>query len=977
MTPPHIERVFLSCASMEFAPERRRLANHLRALIAPRFEVVVQEDLKQGGHTLLERVAEYIRDCDLMIHIVGDICGARPTSAHVVALYQRLGEPLPASMPDVSYTQWEYRLARKFDKRVLVYLASPQAPRRGPDGAPPTQNDEDASLQQAHVHELRESGEHREWFASTNQLLQQVLYDIYPDDMPPRKANNIDVKSLGTLFKGRDEFLAQIRAAFGEVQHRGVLRTAAITATATAATVHGLGGIGKTRAAIEFAHRYADDYTALLLVRADSPEKLNNDLAELCGPMVLALAEYQNPDTEVRLAAALRWLREHPGWFLIIDNVDSEDAAAAVERLLGRLAVAGQVLITSRIRNWSAAVSTLQLDLLTLDASTAFLLERTAGLRLKRPDDAAQARAVAQTLGQLALALEQAGAHIGHEHLSFAKYLSQWTSNRDNVMKWFDPRLMQYPVSVAVTWMTTFKQLGDTARRLLRTLAWFAPDPIPGSVFDDSGTLAELAAYSLITWNDIGGFSVHRLVQEVTRARMEVDERRDALAEAVIRLDQVFKGEAGDPSSWPFMDSLASHAAGVVLANLDLRRKSTKPENDVHSSASDIEGGQAALGRRVGDFFFETGRFMLAHSMQSRSVDLCRVMFGDEHSDTLKSTGNLAMTMYAQGDLAGARRLQETVAEVLRRVLGDEHRYTLTAMNNLAETLHAQGDLAAARRLQERGLEVLRRVSGGEHPDTLRSINNLALTLRAQGDLASARRLLETGLEGQQQVFGYEHPNTLRSMGNLAMTMYEQGDLAGARRLQERGLEILLRVSGDEHPDTLRSMNNLALTLRAQGDQAGARQLLETVLKGHRQVFGDEHPNTLMSMGNLASTLHAQGDLAGARGLQETVLEGLRHMLGDEHPITLRSMNNLALTLRGQGDLTGARQLQETELEVVRRVLGDEHPDTLTSIDNLAETLHAQGDLAGARRLRGKRHSHIMSAWSLCRALFARRDGSR
>src|SRR6185312_9009868 len=119
------------------------------------------------------------------------------------------------------------------------------------------------------------------------------------------KVDNIrsQFKSLGSLFKGRKEFLDQIRTALGQVHHRGHQRFAAITAGATAATVHGLGGIGKTRAAVEYAIRQADEYTALLFVTADSPAALQQDLAALCGPLVLDLAEKEAREVEVQVAA--------------------------------------------------------------------------------------------------------------------------------------------------------------------------------------------------------------------------------------------------------------------------------------------------------------------------------------------------------------------------------------------------------------------------------------------------------------------------------------------------------------------------------------------------------------------------------------------------------------------------------------------------------------------------------------------------
>ena len=361
--------------------------------------------------------------------------------------------------------------------------------------------------------------------------MREVFYDLglNPETV---KVNNLPFKTLGSLFKGRDGFLRQIRDALGRVDHRGHQRFAAITASASAATVHGLGGIGKTRAAIEYAYRHADDFTALLFVRADSPSSLQQNLASLCGPLVLDLPEKEARETEVQVAAVLRWLQQHPGWFLIFDNVDSEAAAQAVEDLLSQLSTAGQVLVTSRLSGWSGAVESLALDVLAESDAAAFLLERTDERRRKLPDDPEWARRLAVELGQLALALEQAGAYIVKHRLTFAQYLDQWRGKHDEVLTWFDERLMQYPLSVAVTWQTSLDQLTVAGRELLNLLAWFASDPIPESLLATGGgpwgdvasenalssadphdALADLEAYSLVTRAaESPTFSVHKLV---------------------------------------------------------------------------------------------------------------------------------------------------------------------------------------------------------------------------------------------------------------------------------------------------------------------------------------------------------------------------------------------------------------------------------------------------------------------------------
>jgi hypothetical protein len=175
------------------------------------------------------------------------------------------------------------------------------------------------------------------------------------------------------------------------------------------------------------------------------------------------------------VAAVCRWLEEHNGWLLILDNVDSEDAAQAIEHLLPRLQ-RGHALLTSRLTHWHGA-EPLALDVLAEADVVAFLLERTAGFRSVTPQDEAATLALARELGGLALALEQAGAYIQHLHCALSEYLERWRRQEARVREWFDARLMQYPRSVAVTWETTLTQLDASARALLQLLAWLAPDP--------------------------------------------------------------------------------------------------------------------------------------------------------------------------------------------------------------------------------------------------------------------------------------------------------------------------------------------------------------------------------------------------------------------------------------------------------------------------------------------------------------------
>src|SRR5262249_10160752 len=153
-----------------------------------------------------------------------------------------------------------------------------------------------------------------------------------------------------------------------------------------------------------YAWRHAEEYTALLFLSAPSAAELRANLANLAG--VLGMTA-EGTSVDQQLAEVLRWLDAHPGWLLIVDNVDTDESARELERLLVRLR-AGHVLITSGIGNWSAGVEPLELHVLAPEAAESFLLDRTPHRR-KAADDPARAELIARGLDGLALALEQAG----------------------------------------------------------------------------------------------------------------------------------------------------------------------------------------------------------------------------------------------------------------------------------------------------------------------------------------------------------------------------------------------------------------------------------------------------------------------------------------------------------------------------------------------------------------------------------------
>jgi len=375
---PH--RIFLSAVTKELGSYRSEVARVLR-----QSEVDVREEdhFRLGSATLLEQLRDYIEKCDAVILLVGDRCGSFPTDEHAAALgsvpvfeaYRKA-----TGQARASYTQWEYFLAKQYGKKSYVFLPTAGFP-------PDESNSEDDALlagQVAYRRWLEASGKHYYSFATKEQLVEHVLVALArPPQLYAAKVIHLPYASLHELFQGREEVLALL--------HKKLTEKKAGQATAIAGkAVHGLGGVGKSRLAIEYAWRYAAEYSAVLFVGAAAPSELLRNFAALSGSAVLNLPEGEAEDEERQIPAVLRRLAEQPGWLLILDNIDSKEAAAAVDALIPRLQ-GGHVLLTGRLARWGTGVEAIELDILAAEAASAFLLARTETARRVTKEDATHA----------------------------------------------------------------------------------------------------------------------------------------------------------------------------------------------------------------------------------------------------------------------------------------------------------------------------------------------------------------------------------------------------------------------------------------------------------------------------------------------------------------------------------------------------------------------------------------------------------
>ena len=282
--------------------------------------------------------------------------------------------------------------------------------------------------------------------------------------------------------------------------------------------------------------------------------------------------------------------------------------------------------------------------------------------------------------------------------------------------------------------------------------------------------------------------------------------------------------------------------------------------------------------------------------------------------------------MIQLGTIARAEPLCHLALEASERLLGSEHPDTLQSMSNLAKVMRSRGDYATAEPLFRRALEVSERALGTEHPMSLASMNNLATLLRNKGDYTTAESLFHRSLETSQRVLGLHHPETLTRMDNMAELLESKGDYAAAEPLYRRTLEARERVLGPEHPDTLVSVNNLALLLLDTGRLGEVEPLFRRSIEGRKKTYGNIHPATANSLVNLSRLILELERYDEADGLAREALAIWKQTDVPDDSRSGKAYWVLGSVAARRGDRTSAQRHLTDALKLLLLGHGEQHP---------------------------------------------------
>ena len=636
-------------------------------------------------------------------------------------------------------------------------------------------------------------------------------------------------------FVGREELLAHLRSN---------LLSGKPTALVQAIT--GLGGVGKTGTAVEYAYRHVDDFDVVWWVRCERPATLAGDFAALAGQ--LDLPEKDSRDQELVIDAVREWLEVHHRWLLVFDNVEVPEDLG---RYLPRDAM-GQILVTSRNTTLKSHAAQFHINVFHRSESVRFLLQRAGQTnRDSSESDIALERESAEwlaaELGDLPLALELAAAFIRARKIGFKDYLRLFQESYNEIRS---------KIAGAIELnIEQARQQSEYCEALLNLCAFLAPDDIPTELmFDGTANLTELpelaplqdednrnralaalSQYSLIE-RSAGTISMHRLVQGALRDRLPESARRRWTAYAIQLLNKHLATDVNtDLSCWPIYARLLTHALAAV---------------DFADKFHMVDRPLSRVMNQLGQYLKLRARFTQAEPLYRRALAIDEQSYGPEHPNVAVTLNNLAILLKVTNRLAEAEPLYRRALAIDEQAYGIEHPFVAIQLNNLAQLLQDTNRLAEAEPLMRRALAIDEKSYGPENPNVARELNNLAQLLQDTNRLAEAEPLMRRALAIVKHSYGAEHPRVSITLNNLAVLLHATNRLAEAEPLMRRALDIDEQSYGADHPEVATNLNNLASLLRATNRLAEAEPLMRRALAILQQSFGDTHPKTLTAREN-------------------------------------------------------------------------------------------------------------------------------
>jgi tetratricopeptide (TPR) repeat protein len=520
-------------------------------------------------------------------------------------------------------------------------------------------------------------------------------------------------------------------------------------------TVHGMGGVGKTQLAIEFAYRYGRFFSGIHWLDATQLNNLSAEIAACGEEMDLPhWPERRHPEKVTRTLE--EW---HKGGtrLVILDDLDGTDEDG-VREWLNRIGGGPlRILATSRRTEWpdDIQLNPLPLDAFTAEESVAFLRQY---LTESRTTDK-ELESLANQLCHLPLSMDLAGHYLSdHSYVSASNYLRLMKTAWDGVKttewrKHLDES--QLNLDQAATFALSWERVtSDNTRRLFLLAGHCAPGhPIPGELLQEAAGLkiedsikglVELSSLGLLHAEETGASIIHPVLAEYARTLPDADDLLPALAEVLSQLAHSTAKLMKQTDTPSYFFPLLPHVCSVI--------------ERVEGQRLETIEAMGTLLNSLGSYQDQIGEYVEARASFERALAIWQRIYGDISAQSASAHSNLGGILQGLGDLEGALESFERALAIDEGTYGPDHPDVAKDLNNLGGALVAIGDPKGAWSAYVCALAILKYVLGEDHPEVATQLTKVGMALRSQNDLTGAREAYESALSIFEQVFPSGHP---------------------------------------------------------------------------------------------------------------------------------------------------------------------------------------------------------------------------
>jgi tetratricopeptide (TPR) repeat protein len=675
-------------------------------------------------------------------------------------------------------------------------------------------------------------------------------------------------------FIGRDDDLANLHQLFQEGNPAQIV------------AISGMGGIGKSELALQYAYRQVQTYPGgvmWLKAREDIGLQIL-DWARLRADLV--------PPENYEIAKQIEWCWQKWQNAATLSVFEDVQQYADIQTFLPPPSSQFRTLLTSRSK-FSSPVRDYEIKVLSEAAAIKLLGSFAPPLPLRIEVDLATTQEICSWLGCLPLGLELVGRYLAQKpDLTLVEVWARLQAQRLNAvaLQAADPN-MTATLGVIAAFELSWQELTPKAQELAARLSLFALAEIPWQLVADCCSeldaeeleelRGKLLSASLLTRTRQGMYELHQLLREFFALKLAEMPQQEKFTTTFA---QVLTAVAKTIDPTVTIEQQAKLKADIPHLEAATEFSQYLPDDDKTWCCS-------GLAR----FYQSQNQFSTVESWYQKALAIREEQLGANHPATATSLNNLASLYYSTGRYKEAEPLYVRSLAIDRIVYGENHPEIATDLNNLAGLYESTGRYAEAEPLYVRSLAIKEEQLGVNHPDTSTSLNNLAGLYYSTGRYAEAEPLYVRSLAIKEQELGANHPSTATSLNNLAGLYRFTGRYAEAEPLYVRSLAISEEQLGANHPDTAASLNNLAGLYRTTGRYAEAEPLYVRSLAIKEEQLGVNHPSTATSLNNLAGLYESTGRYAEAEPLLVRAVAIAEDQLGIDHPSTQTIRENLQI----------------------------------------------------------------------------------